>query len=169
MLSFTILLWVCRGSTQCTPPPLAIQHLPPTTPLGTFVDKQSRQKQASAADVRTASASAPLGTTWQAVDTSSTSSALTIYNLAEQYISSSRDTMMIWSKSSADGRATHFYNMSKARLANLQPALLPTWHAFFVFIMLESKQLCSLHHTCICCCCHSCCQLLRCPLVHLST
>jgi hypothetical protein len=32
----------------------AIQHLPPATPLGTFVDGQGRQKQASAADVRTA-------------------------------------------------------------------------------------------------------------------
>jgi hypothetical protein len=32
----------------------AIQHLPPATPLGTFVDEQGRQKQASATDVRTA-------------------------------------------------------------------------------------------------------------------
>jgi hypothetical protein len=32
----------------------AVQHLPHATPLGTFIDKQDRQKQASATDVRTA-------------------------------------------------------------------------------------------------------------------
>jgi hypothetical protein len=166
MLSFTIIPRASRGSTQCNLPPAWFSrsstcHMPPPWARSS-TNRTVRNKQVPRTFAQQ-SASAPLGTTWRAVATSSISSALTAYTLTEPYTSSSRDTMMIWLKSSADGQATHIYDISKARPANLPPAPLPTWHAFFVFIMLESKLSCYLHHIRICCW-HYCCQLLGCPV-----